>query len=128
MTRVSLLLLPACCHCTILSAQKDSSFIILQGANVIDGISKKPSKNVDVVIKRGKITSIRKHRTKNPLNAIVINLANKWLIPGYIDAHVHFFNIETAQNALSNGITTARTMQCDNFLDTKIREPHRNDY
>ncbi len=108
------------------SGQTASSMIVFQHANVIDGVSNKPLLNVTVTIEDGRISSIEKHTKPAPLNAEVIDLKGKWLMPGYIDAHVHFATFDAARTALLLGTTTARTMQCDHFLDLKIREARRS--
>ena len=91
------------------SAQNDSGVIVFQHANVIDGISSEPLRDVTVTIANGKITGIQKNLKRIPAGVEVIDLKGKWLLPGYIDSHVHV-NFEQAQRALRFGITTARTM------------------
>ena len=106
-------------------AQIDSSILVFQHANVIDGMSNKPLENVTVIITNGKIASVQKGKNIVPSNALIIDLKGKWLMPGYVDAHVHFGNVKAAQTALLLGATTVRTMHCDHFLDIEIREAHR---
>lgn len=108
-----------------LLAQKDSAVIILEHANVIDGIGNKPLMDVSVLIENGKITSIQKQAIKQHKNAVSINLKGKWLLPGYIDAHVHLFEFANAKTALTNGVTTARTMGCNHFFDIEMRNRHK---
>lgn len=105
--------------------QQDSSFIIFQHANVIDGISKNPLLDVMVFVEKGIIKSIKRQVNNIPSNAIVIDLNGKWLLPGYVDVHVHFADIQAANRALLLGNTTVRTMHCDNFLDFEIRDAHK---
>lgn len=117
--------------CVILSGnllfgQKDSGFIILQNVNVIDGYSNAPLTDVTVTIKNGKITSVKHRSSKIPKKAIVIDLSGKWLLPGYIDAHVHFYHIDSARNALAAGVTTVRTLGANNFIDIQLRTAHEN--
>jgi imidazolonepropionase-like amidohydrolase len=107
------------------SAQNDSSIIVLQHANVIDGISNKPLRNITVTIEKGKITKVEKHGSIPSSNAIIINLTDKWLLPGFVDGHVHLSGFEAARTALASGVTTVRTMQCDHFIDLSIRDAHR---
>ena len=107
-------------------AQKDSSILVFQHANVVDGISAKPMLDVVVIVEAGKIIAIKKRLKKIPSGAVVIDLTNKWLMPGYIDAHVHFGNVNAAHNALLLGATTVRTMHCDHFLDIQLRDAHLN--
>lgn len=108
----------------VVSAQKDSSIIVFKHANVIDGISKKALIDVTVSIADGKIVDIQKKVAKSSANAIIIDLQGKWLLPGYIDAHVHI-DFKGASVALASGVTTARTMG-GGEIDLKIRSAHRS--
>jgi imidazolonepropionase-like amidohydrolase len=108
----------------VISAQDGSRVIVFQHANVIDGVSREPLRDVSVIIANGKITGIRKRLGSVPAGAEVIDLKGKWLLPGYIDSHVHV-DFEQAQRALRFGITTARTMGGGGFTDIEIRDAHR---
>ena len=108
-----------------ISGQDRSRVIVFQHANVIDGVSSEPLRDVTVTIANGKITGIRKLLGSVPAGADVIDLKGKWLLPGYIDSHVHFNDFESAQRALRFGITTGRTMAADHFIDIEIRDAHR---
>lgn len=112
----------------LLHAQKDSGLIILQHVNVIDGYSDKPLTDVTVWIKNGKIAAVKKRYSNIPKKAIVLNLTGRWLLPGYIDAHVHFYHIDSARNALAAGVTTARTLGANRFFDIRLRQAHKQNY
>ena len=106
------------------SAQDRSRVIVFEHANVIDGVSREPLRDVSVTIANGKITSIQKSLKRMPAGAEVIDLKGKWLLPGYIDSHVHV-DFEQAQRALRFGVTTVRTMGGGGFSDIEIRDAHR---
>ena len=108
----------------LIASAQDSSIIVFEHANVIDGISDKPLMNVALIIDHGKITVIQKGKIKIPSHAIIIDLKGKWLLPGYVDAHVHI-NFEQAKTALQSGVTTARTMGGEE-IDLKIKSAHRS--
>ena len=117
------------CICVFLnafaiSAQNESHLIVFQNANVIDGISSEPLRNVTVIIANGKIAGVQKRLKSIPAGAEVIDLKGKWLLPGYIDSHVHLGDFESAQRALRFGVTTARTMG-GTFFDIEMRDAHR---
>lgn len=107
-----------------ISAQDRSRVIIFQHANVIDGVSREPLRDVSLTIANGKITGIQKSLKRFPAGVEVIDLKGKWLLPGYIDSHVHIGNFESAQRALRFGVTTARTMGVP-LTDIEIRDAHR---
>lgn len=125
MTKAFFILCLASLNSTFISAQIDSSIVVFQYANVIDGISMNTMEDVTVTIEKGMIKSIEKHRAEPASSAILFDLTDKWFLPGYIDTHVHFFNTGAAQRALTTGVTTARTMQCDHFLDIEIKDAHQ---
>ena len=117
------------CFCVFVSAlatsaQGVSRVIVFQHANVVDGISSEPLRDVTVIVANGKIAGIQKSLKRGPTGAEVIDLKGKWLLPGYIDAHVHLGDFESAQRALRFGVTTARTMG-GSFIDIEIRDAHR---
>lgn len=74
-----------------------SSFIshaqtYITNTNVVDVIRMKINPNETVIVENGKITNIGKaNKIKVPANATVIEGSGKYLIPGFVDAHVHFF-------------------------------------
>ena len=60
--------------------------------NVVDVINLKINSDETVVIAKGKIINVDKSSSiKIPAHATVIDGSNKYLIPGLVDAHVHFF-------------------------------------
>lgn len=99
--------------------------LVLEHANVIDGRSNAPQQNVSVVIADGTILGIRPLAVPVPKGATVIDLAGAWVMPGFVDAHVHFGDVAAARTALLTGATTVRTMNVFHFLDVEIREAHR---
>ena len=99
--------------------------LVLKNANVIDGISPDPQLNMTVTIRDGRIESLQSGNPASPDGATVIDLKGKWLLPGYIDAHVHIASLAAARNALISGVTTARSMGVSHFVDIGFRDLHR---
>jgi imidazolonepropionase-like amidohydrolase len=65
---------------------------VVRNVNVLDVENQKVLKGYDVVSLNGKITYVGKDKKfKLPGNVEVIDGTNKYLIPGFTDAHVHFF-------------------------------------
>jgi imidazolonepropionase-like amidohydrolase len=92
-------------------------FLALTNANVIDGISNQPRRQITVLVRDGKILAVG---TIIPDGATIIDLKGRWLLPGLIDAHVHVTDV-TAQVVLKSGITTVRT----GSAGINIRDRHR---
>ena len=65
---------------------------VVRNVNVLDVENQEVLKGYDVVSLNGKITYVGKDKKfKLPGNVEVIDGTNKYLIPGFTDAHVHFF-------------------------------------
>jgi imidazolonepropionase-like amidohydrolase len=92
-------------------------FLALTNANVIDGVSNQPRRDVTVLVRDGKILAVG---TTIADGATIIDLKGRWLLPGLIDAHAHVTDV-TAQVALKSGITTLRT----GSAGISIRDRHR---
>jgi hypothetical protein len=60
-----------------------------------------------------------------PTSVQHFDLSNRWMLPGLIDAHVHPFTLEGAQNMLKAGVTTGRSMLTPHYIDVGLRELHR---
>lgn len=66
--------------------------VLIKNVNVVDVEKKKILEGYNVVALDGKIISVDKGKTyKLPEGTTVIDGTGKWLVPGYCDAHVHFF-------------------------------------
>jgi imidazolonepropionase-like amidohydrolase len=66
--------------------------IVIRGATIVDGNGAAPIENGVIVIEGEKIAAVGKAGAVTaPPGATVVDAAGKWVIPGLIDAHVHFF-------------------------------------
>jgi imidazolonepropionase-like amidohydrolase len=70
--------------------KKDEPVIALVGATLIDGTGAAPVANSTVLIQGEKITAVGPSAAVQvPAGAQKIDLAGKWLLPGFIDCHIH---------------------------------------
>ncbi|MEO1019318.1 MAG: amidohydrolase family protein [Pseudomonadota bacterium] len=60
------------------------------GASVIDGTGSPPIENATLFVHEGKILGVIEDAFV-PNGAKLIDVSGKWIVPGLIDAHVHFF-------------------------------------
>jgi imidazolonepropionase-like amidohydrolase len=66
--------------------------IAIVGATLINPAKSQVLENSIVTIEGNRIISVAQAATNNvPANTRVIDAHGKWLLPGYVDAHVHFF-------------------------------------
>jgi len=108
------------------AGQADSTAVVFRGVTVIDGVSPQPLRNATVVVRDGKIASVATGAPDVPAGAQVFDLAGYWLLPGFIDAHVHIGDLASARQALASGSTTVRSLGTFHFADVGLRDLHRD--
>lgn len=92
--------------------------LVLSNATLIDGTGTEARHNVTVVIEDGLISQVVNSKDyEAPPNAEVIDLSSRFLLPGFIDAHVHVSNNPDPEaelrTLLGAGVTTVRDMGGD---------------
>ena len=92
---------------------------VLNHVNLIDGVGDEVQEGMAVEVKDGKIVDIYKAGERDFGDAMVIDLPGCYLLPGLIDAHVHFShgtlqgNIDSLEGMLMGGVTSVRDMAGD---------------
>jgi imidazolonepropionase-like amidohydrolase len=115
----TIFLASAAVHCGAQAAADDS--LVFIHANTIDGISDAPTMDATVIVVNGHIQSIG-HGTAPAGQGPVIDLTGHWLLPGFVDAHVHVGNLADARRALRSGATTIGEAGVSHFADIGMRE------
>jgi imidazolonepropionase-like amidohydrolase len=102
--------------------QQATATLVLIHANVIDGIANEPLRDATIFIRDGKIEDIVPGPAHLVAGQTVIDLKGRWLLPGFLDAHAHIANLAAARLALQSGVTTARDLGVNHFVDIGIRD------
>lgn len=71
-------------------AQSEMASVALRGATIFDGNGKSIENGI-IVIENNRIKSVGSSEMKIPVNAQIIDVSGKYIMPGLIDAHIHFF-------------------------------------
>src|SRR5215813_10916173 len=99
----------------IAAQQQQTGITVIQGATVITGTGSPSIRNGAIVIDGGRIRDIGpRNEVRVPNNAQVIDARGKWIIPGLIDAHVHF--------SQSGGLYTR-----PDVIDLRSRRPYEKE-
>jgi imidazolonepropionase-like amidohydrolase len=98
--------------------------VVIVHANVIDGHANSPLMDATVAVTDGRIHSVG-HGETPVQQARVIDLKGHWLLPGFVDAHVHVGDIAAARRALESGATTIASAGTNHFADVGLRELNR---
>ena len=92
--------------CLIFTQIQLSAQLLIKNVNVLDVESKKVLSGYDVVVIGDRIVSIHKDKMyKLPPGTEVIDGTNKWLSPGFVDAHVHFFKVADCMHGQMRSIS-----------------------
>lgn len=72
--------------------QKESDYTVIKGATVFDGTGSGSIENSEIIIRNDKIDCIGQAGDCSiPMGSTVIDAAGKFITPGLVDAHMHFF-------------------------------------
>jgi imidazolonepropionase-like amidohydrolase len=101
--------------------------LVLNGVTIVDTQTGKLTRNQSVAIDNGKITQIaRAGSIKAGANTKAIDARGKYLVPGYLDMHVHSLNepdpTASLELMLANGVTGVRQMSGSPELLQKRRD------
>jgi len=105
-------------------AQNSATVLILTHANLIDGVSPDVLHDATIIVRDGRIESVGKNVTA-PTAVQVIDIKGRWLLPGFVDAHIHLGDMAAARHAVQFGATTVRVLGGSHFIDVGMRELHR---
>jgi imidazolonepropionase-like amidohydrolase len=117
---------------------------LIKGGTLIDGTGAAPVKNSMILVEDGRIKEIGT-KIKTPKSADVIDLKGAWILPGFIDAHVHLAGrhigegnwenakvrdlpqedairaVRNARLTLEAGFTTVRNVGAHFYTDIALR-------
>lgn len=96
--------------------------VALVGATLIDGSGQPPRPNMVVVVRRDKIEAIEPAAGfEVPRRTRRVDVANRWIIPGLIDAHAHVARWALPRY-LAYGVTAVRDVHGDQDSILGLRE------
>ena len=79
------------CFLISIATQAQDKPTVIKEVNLIDVVKGKVIKNATVIIEGTKIKEVYTRKPKVPTEANIIEGKGKWLMPGMVDAHIHFF-------------------------------------
>jgi imidazolonepropionase-like amidohydrolase len=140
----AILLVPAAALVLLAQAPADPVVVIHAGA-LLDRPGQPPRGPSTIVIRGGRIDSVRDGHIAPPAGARLIDLKREFVLPGLIDAHVHIFSdddkmrarleannrdiedglligVDNARRTLEAGFTTVRDLGSDVHSITALRD------
>ena len=84
--------------------------LVIEGGTLIDGTGNTPQTDMRRVIRNGRIQEIGTlSEVVRPAQSRVIDARGKFILPGLIDSHVHYFGYE-GELYLNHGVTTVMSL------------------
>ncbi len=91
--------------------------IAIRGATLVDGTGAPPLRNALLVVAAGRVVSVGAATPEAlrslPAGTEIVAAEGEWILPGFIDAHVHAESEEDLRAMLRWGVTSARLMAED---------------
>ncbi|MCX7052304.1 MAG: amidohydrolase family protein, partial [Proteobacteria bacterium] len=81
--------------------------VVVQAARVLAEPGKAPRGSTSIVIENGRITALLDGRQAGPVGARVIDLGDRFVLPGLIDSHVHLDSDAGGQAALLEAVSSS---------------------
>lgn len=94
--------------------------LALVNATVVDVATGGVRDGQTILLSAGRIESVG--TTAAPAGVRVVDLRNRWVLPGLIDAHVHIASLPQMRAALQSGVTTVRSAGVAFYADVGLRE------
>lgn len=89
------------------SAAAASRVVVVQADRVLTEPGKAPRGVTSIVIENGRISAVLDGRQSGPAGARVIDLGNRFVLPGLIDSHVHLDSDAGGDAALIESVTSS---------------------
>jgi len=112
-----------CLTLSVLSAQRPPAAgdpMALTNASVLNVRTGAVTRNATVVLRGGTIESFGPGAALAGVRTV--DLGNRFVVPGLIDAHVHIGSLPQMRAALESGVTTVRSAGASHYADVGLRE------
>ena len=94
--------------------------LALINANVLDVTDGSVERGMTVILRAGRIESVSAAKPAGEMKTL--DVRQRFVVPGLIDAHVHIGNLRALRTALESGVTTARSAGVAHYADVGLRE------
>ena len=103
--------------------------VALRGATLIDGTGAPTRPNALLVVRDGRVVSVGEATAAAiaalPAGTSVTDVSGKWIVPGFVDAHVHAESDADLEEMLRWGVTSVRLMAEDAAVAARLAERSR---
>ena len=91
-------------------AQAEQGYAIIHAGALLDRPGRAPRRGASLVVRGGKVVSVHDGFIEAPAGARVIDLRDRFVLPGLIDSHVHLDSDRAGNEGLLAGFTESRQL------------------
>jgi imidazolonepropionase-like amidohydrolase len=84
---------------------QDESYAVIHAGALLDRPGREPRRNASLIVRGGKIVSVHDGFVQAPAGARLIDLRDRFVLPGLIDSHVHLDSDRAGNEGLLAGFT-----------------------
>jgi imidazolonepropionase-like amidohydrolase len=92
------------------TAQAEEGYAVIHAGTLLDRPGRPPRRNASLIVRGGKIVSVENGFAAAPAGAKVIDLRDRFVLPGLIDSHVHLASDRAGNEGLLAGFTDSGQM------------------
>ena len=87
------------------AAQAEEGYAVIHAGTLLDRPGRQPRRNASLVVRGGKIVSVHDGFIQAPAGARLIDLRDRFVLPGLIDSHVHLDSDRAGNEGLLASVT-----------------------
>jgi imidazolonepropionase-like amidohydrolase len=91
-------------------AQAEQGYAVIHAGALLDRPGREPRRNASLVVRAGKVVSVQDGFIDAPAGARVIDLRDRFVLPGLIDSHVHLDSDRAGNEGLLAGFTESKQL------------------
>ena len=95
---------------TAATAQAPQSVTVIHAGTLLDRPGKPPRRNASIIVRGGRIEAIEDGFVAAPAGGRVIDLRDRFVLPGLIDSHVHLDSDRAGNEGLLAGLTESAAL------------------
>ena len=105
------LLLPASVRAQSPTPSPAAPEVVIHAGALLDRPGREPRRNATIVVQNGKITAVQDGFTKPGAGATLIDLRERFVLPGLIDSHVHLTSDRAGLEGQLAGVTESTALR-----------------
>jgi imidazolonepropionase-like amidohydrolase len=87
------------------ASAQDQGFVVIHAGTLLDRPGRPPRRNASIIVRNGRIEAVQDGFVPTPQGARLIDLSDRFVLPGLIDSHVHLTSDRAGTEGQLAGVT-----------------------